>query len=108
MKKQKKIQTATGEDVANDVGNISVKLVSITPGMAVDMLRTNPDCDDLDEEKIQEFAGKMKSGLWKTNGTTIVISDDGTLLDGRLRLWAVFEAGIPVSFLVAVNVVRDN
>ena len=38
----------------------------------------------------------------------VVISEDGTLLDGRLRLWAVFEAGIPVSFLVAVNVVRDN
>ena len=108
MKKQKKIQTAESDVLANDAGNISVKLVSITPGMAVEMLRTNPDCNDLDEEKIQDFAGKMKSGLWKTNGTTIVISEDGTLLDGRLRLWAVFEAGIQVSFLVAVNVVRDN
>ena len=108
MKKQKKTQPAESEVLANDAGNITVKLVSITPGMAVDMLRTNPDCDDLDEEKIQDFAGKMKSGRWETKGTTIVVSDDGTLLDGRLRLWAVFEAGIPVNFLVAFNIAKDN
>ena len=104
MKKQKKIQTASGEALANDAGNISVRLVSITPGMAVDMLRTNPECDDLNEKLIQKYARKMKSGRWKQKGTTIVFAEDGTLLRGRHRLWAVFEAGIPVQFLIAFRV----
>ena len=79
----------------------TVKLVNVTPGMAVDMLRTNPECDDLNEKRIQKYARKMKSGRWKQKGTTIVFAEDGTLLRGRHRLWAVFEAGIPVQFLIA-------
>ena len=39
--------------------------------MATKMLRTNPKCEDLDEKRIQKYAGKMDSGRWKWNGTPL-------------------------------------
>ena len=79
----------------------TTKRIKITPSMATEMLRTNPKCDDLDEKRIQKYARKMDSGHWKWNDTPIVFAKDGTPLKGRHRLWGVFEAGIPVEFLVA-------
>ena len=81
--------------------NINVQLVTVTPSLACEMLGTNPICDDLNEKKIQKYARKMKSGHWKLRPTAIVFDEDYALINGRHRLWAVFEAGIPVKFLVA-------
>ena len=81
--------------------NPTTKRIKVTPSMATEMLRTNPKCEDLDEKRIQKYAGKMDSGHWKWNGAPLVFAKDGTLLKGRHRLWGVFESGIPVKFLVA-------
>ena len=77
---------------------VNTKLVNVTPSMAIEMLRTNSKSDDLNEKRIQEFAKKMDSGRWKPNGAPIVVTEDGMLLDGRHRLWAVFEAGTSIEF----------
>ena len=76
--------------------------VSTLPDLVTtEMLRTNPKCEDLDEKRIQKYAGKMDSGHWNWKNTPIVFAEDGTLLKGRHRLRGVFEAGIPVEILVA-------
>ena len=84
-----------------EINPTTTKRIKVTPSMATEMLRTNPKCEDLDEKHIQKYAGKMDSGRWKWNGAPLVFAKDGTLLKGRHRLWGVFEAGIPVEFLVA-------
>lgn len=81
--------------------DIKIQLVNVTPSLACKMLGTNPVCNDLDEEKIQKFAEKMKSGNWKKTTMAIVFDENKALINGRHRLWAVFEAGIPVQFLIA-------
>lgn len=83
-----------------EIKSTATKRIQVTPGMATEMLRTNPKCDDLDEKRILKFARKMGSGRWKRNDTPIVFAKDGTLLKGRHRLWSVFEAGTPIEFLV--------
>ena len=83
-----------------EINPTTTKRVKVTPSMATEMLRTNPKCEDLDEKRIQKYAGKMDSGRWKWNGAPLVFAKDGTLLKGRHRLWSVFEAGTPIEFLV--------
>ena len=87
---------------------IVVKLVTVTPDMALEMLEKNTMNRNIDEKRVRQYAKDMKGGRWQMNGTTIVFSDDGTLLDGQHRLWAVVEADIPIQLLIVYNADKDS
>ena len=87
---------------------IVVKLVTVTPDMAFEMLEKNTMNRNIDEKRVRLYAKDMKSNRWALNGSTIVIAEDGTLLDGQHRLWAITEAKIPVQLLIVYNADKDS
>ena len=87
---------------------IVIKLVTVTPDMAFEMLEKNTMNRNIDEKRVRQYAKDMKGGRWQLNGTTIVFADDGTLLDGQHRLWAVTEANVPVQLLIVYNADKDS
>lgn len=85
---------------------IEVKVVTVTPGMAVEMLKKDSENRTMNEKRIKQYAKEMKAGRWVLNGATIAFAADGSLIDGRHRLWAVFDADIPITLLVVYNAVK--
>lgn len=58
-------------------------------------------------DKVSFYAQTMKAGLWRLNGDTVIVSEQGKLLDGRARLMACVEAGI-VFPAILINNVGEN
>ena len=87
---------------------IVVKLVTVTPEMAIEMLEKNTMNRNIDQKRVDQYAQDMRCGRWQMNGTTIVFADDGTLLDGQHRLWAVVEAKITIPLLIVYNADKDS
>ena len=87
---------------------IVVKLVTVTPDMAIEMLEKNNMNRNIDQKRVDQYAQDMKAGRWVLNGTTIVFADDGTLLDGQHRLWAIVEANVPIQLLIVYNADKDS
>ena len=87
---------------------IVVKLVTVSPEMALEMLEKNTMNRNIDQKRVDQYAQDMRCGRWQMNGTTIVFSDDGTLLDGQHRLWAVVEAKVSVPLLIVYNADKDS
>ncbi len=44
----------------------------------------------------EEYATSMKNGMWLFNPHPVVFGEDGTLIDGQHRLWAVKLSGVSV------------
>jgi hypothetical protein len=87
---------------------IEVEIVAVTPAMAVEMLKKDSETRLMNEKRIKQYAREMKAGRWVLNGSTIAIAEDGSLIDGRHRLWAVFDADIPVTLLIVYNAVKTD
>lgn len=49
---------------------------------------------------VARYANDMKQGHWMVNNQGIGFDDNGNLVDGRHRLWAVVRAGVPVKIMV--------
>ncbi len=104
------IKPVTGEcaPVMLSLGNnhLSVQLVEITPDLAAEWLATT------DEERQRTIKptnlGKIKRSLqqneWRVNGESIKFKPNGELGDGRHRLQACVETGIPLISLVVRGV----
>lgn len=75
--------------------------------LAADLLST-ADMGDTNtsayRDKVAFYADTIRSGLWRLNGDTVVVSEKGKLLDGRARLMACVEAGVPFPAIVVRNV----
>ena len=86
---------------------VFAKLVEVTPDLAAEMLEKNTMNRNISQVSVKRYAMAMKSGEWQQNGQTITIAEDGTVLDGQHRLWAVIEAGVTITFLIVFNVSKD-
>lgn len=75
----------------------------ITPEIAASIL-------DHSEEQVRNrtvnqghvtwLAAQMTAGKWVLNGESIILDDEGCLIDGQHRLWAVVEAQVAIESLV--------
>lgn len=77
----------------------------ITPLMAEDMLERNKVNRPISEPLIRFLANEMKLGNFKYNGETIIIGDDGSLMDGQHRLMSCVKANVTIvsELVVGVN-----
>lgn len=53
---------------------------------------------------VHRYAADMRAGKWALNGEAILFDEDGNLIDGQHRLWAVMKAGIPVHMMITTGV----
>ena len=83
----------------------------VTPKLAATWLSDNPQSRPLDEERVAEYAERMRSGEWneRVKGESLPIEhlDTGRLLNGQHRLAAVVRAGVAVRLRVAVYGRKD-
>lgn len=83
------------------------QVVTLTPDAAMALLEHNTLNRPLSDPHVKRIAGQILDGKWRYNGDTIKVSDDGMVLDGQHRLWAIVEAKKPVETIVVHGIHRD-
>lgn len=84
------------------------RLMEITPQMATAWIEKMGDANrPVSQTNVDYIAAQIQSGLWRVNGETIVIDEDGKVIDGQHRLWAIVQAGKPVSSWVIMGIPRS-
>ena len=73
--------------------SITSKVETITPKKAQIYLESNTNNRRVRQKTVDFYARIMSSGAWKLNGKTIVISNEGVILDGQHRLQACVNSG---------------
>jgi hypothetical protein len=71
----------------------------ITPDLALSYLKSNKKNRVVNWGKVEEFAEAMASGKWLFHGQGIMFDQDGNLLTGQKRLWALVYSGISGIYL---------
>lgn len=79
---------------------MDVKIETITPEIAREMLARNPANRRLSKGRAAIIARDMAEGRWQVNGDAIRLNCDGSLIDGQHRLTACVDAGVPFTTLV--------
>ncbi len=83
---------------------ISFSLETITPEVAVELLKERPYNRRINKERVRALARLITNGQWQINGQPIILNEAGVLLDGQHRLSAIVEAGIPAICSIAWGV----
>lgn len=91
--------------VERGASGIFSEVVDVTPGLAGEILRRNPDNRPV-KAKVENYAADMIDGRWVFNGEPIIISDDGFLNDGQHRLLAIIDANKTIPLLIVFGVSR--
>lgn len=79
---------------------LSANFETITPELATALIQRNTHNRLVSQVTVNKYADDLRAGRWGMNGEAIKIAEDGTLLDGQHRLWAVIETGISLDMLV--------
>lgn len=87
-------------------GNV-IKLTTITPAMAMEMLERNKLNRPLNDQHVHRLARQIIEGKWKYNGDTVKFSHDKDILDGQHRLWACIEAQMPIESIIVYDIESD-
>lgn len=85
-----------------------VKIMDITPEIAVEMLKKNTNnYRRVTETRVNQYARKMELGFWQENGEPIQFSKDGELLNGQHRLAAIIKSNTTQRMVVVYDVDAD-
>lgn len=79
----------------------------MTPEEATRLLDHNTLNRPLSDQHVRRIASQILSGKWRFNGDTIKISDDGQVLDGQHRLWAVVESKVSIETILVKGIARE-
>lgn len=84
---------------------MKVEFVTITPAIAEKMLAQSTNKNrPLNELACKRFARDMSDGKWKMNGESIVVDDNGNVVDGQHRLKAVIVSQTKQVFAIVRGV----
>lgn len=85
--------------------SVEAQGVLVTPELASQFLSKTPDYQrNLRPNKVNQLAGDMEQGLWELNGETVIIANDGSLIDGQHRMAAVVKSGETVPMVIIKGV----
>lgn len=73
----------------------------------MELLEHNTLNRPIGDAHVHRIARQIVEKKWRYNGDTIKVSDNGEVLDGQHRLWAIIEAKTPVETLVVYGIARD-
>lgn len=74
-------------------GPVRVDIVWIDPEFAEQLLLRNTHNRNYNEDVVGRIARDITEDDYQLNGETVKIADDGTIIDGQHRLWAIVKAG---------------
>lgn len=97
----------TGSYSTTSENPLDVKLVTITPEMAEEMLKHNVANRKVNQANVNRIAADMITGNYKVNGETIKISPNHEILDGQHRLLACIKSGVSFKSYIVYNVERE-
>lgn len=91
------------ENKKQEWGGVKAEVVTITPELATDFLRTDEEKRSVfgtrnrrkDDRVVAQYAKAMENGEWVLNGEPIIVSKDDVILDGQHRLLACEKSGKP-------------
>lgn len=88
---------------------MKTEIVLVTPSLAAKWLSaTTSKNRPMKPEALRQYIQSMRSGKWRENGESIVIDDNGNILDGQHRLQAVVSSGMSFRFAVIRGVDPDS
>ena len=95
---------------------MKTELKTITPAWARDRLEElriaqeeGKFCQHQPRQRaIQRYAADMTAGKWLITHQGIAFDEEGNLLDGQNRLWAIVRANVPVKMQVSTGVEGDG
>ncbi len=79
----------------------------ITPKIAREMLKQNPNNRSVNKRHIKFLADQMKNNQWLFDAQPIRLTNSGSLLDGQHRLNAIIESGVSQEFLIVSGISSD-
>jgi hypothetical protein len=86
---------------------MKTKVEIITPKMAMDWLEHhNPKNRPISETTVQSYAQDMKNKRWLLTHQGIAFNEDGHLIDGQHRLWAIVMADVEIEMSVTRGIPR--
>lgn len=80
---------------------IKFVLTQITPYMASQMLEKNEGNRKLNQTVVRIYAADMKAKKWRLTHQAIAIDEDGKIIDGQHRLYAIIASDELVTMYVA-------
>lgn len=80
------------------------EICDITPEWAEEMLLRAKSKRKIPAAEVEKMARDMARGAWPYNAVAIIFDYTGALLDGRRRLTACIQAGVPFRSLVFRNI----
>ena len=86
------------------MNKITTQIKAITPQYAGQLMIHNKLNRPLNRTTVEDYKSQMLKGLWVLNGEPIILSDQGTLLDGQHRLVAVQESGVTIQAVIVSGV----
>lgn len=89
------------------MSRIVTSVETITPQMAQELLERNKINRKLRDDHVRTLAKEMVEGRWKVDGQSIIIDEEGNLLNGQHRLWASFNSNVSFTSIVVRNVDRS-
>jgi len=72
---------------------VEVKVVEMTPEWARLLMAGNVDNRSMRPKQVEAFARDMVNGVFFFNGSSIVVDENGRLIDGQHRLQACIDSG---------------
>lgn len=84
-----------------------LEIIILGPEKAMELLENNKINRPISQPHVNRIADQIRAKKWRFNGNSIKISEDGEIVDGQHRLWAVIEAKRPVETMIFYGVQRD-
>lgn len=79
----------------------------VSPSLAKLMLMHNTKNRPTNTNWVAQLAGRMANGEWQENGDTIRFSNQGILLDGQHRLYAIIKSGKTIALSLVFGLLPE-
>lgn len=83
-------------------------ITEVTPALAIKWLEGNTHNRSVNDAHVKRLSQDIRQGRWQLTHQGIAFDTDDLLVDGQHRLWAVIEAGMPITTRVFFNEPPDN
>jgi hypothetical protein len=92
----------------NAMNQVKTTYMNITPDVASQWLEGNVRNRRIDQRHVDILAQDMAAGKWRLTHQGIAFNDQGMLVDGQHRLWAILQCGCTISMAVSFGLSTES